>query len=209
MWPRFYRAFSGYKYILIYHLDSLVFSDDLLTWCQAGWDYIGAPWIPCADTPWVTEARVGNGGFTLMNVDSVLRVLAIRRRRRPGRWLADVVIRNGALTWPLRRTLEWVNGRLPLPLISRAVDYWQIANDAARHGHNNDAFWSREATQYLPSFKVAPVEDGLRFAFEAAPRLCFELNRQQLPFGCHAWPKFDRSFWEPHLLTAYDQPFST
>ena len=43
MWPGFYRTFANYQYILIYHLDSLVFSDDLIRWCDAGWDYIGAP----------------------------------------------------------------------------------------------------------------------------------------------------------------------
>jgi len=46
------------------------------------------------------------------------------------------------------------------------------------------------------------VEEGLRFAFEGAPRMCFELNQQKLPFGCHAWAKFDRSFWEPYLIAS-------
>jgi hypothetical protein len=70
------------------------------------------------------------------------------------------------------------------------------------HGRNNDFFWSFEAVGFFPDFKVAPVNDGLEFAFEAAPRMCFEMNRRKLPFGCHAWTKFDRSFWEPHLLSA-------
>src|SRR5262249_34685566 len=76
--PEFYRTFEDYTYILIYHLDSLVLSDDLARWCLAGWDYIGAPWMPCDDTPWVREPRVGNGGFTLMHVGCVLRVLTNR-----------------------------------------------------------------------------------------------------------------------------------
>jgi hypothetical protein len=33
-----------------------------------------------------------------------------------------------------------------------------------------------------------------------APRLCFELNGRKLPFGCHAWQRYDRGFWEPYLL---------
>ncbi len=38
----FYRRFEGYRHILIYQLDSLVFSDALAEWCEAGWDYIGS-----------------------------------------------------------------------------------------------------------------------------------------------------------------------
>jgi hypothetical protein len=47
---------------------------------------------------------------------------------------------------------------------------------------------------------VASVDEALRFAFEAAPRECFERNGRRMPFGCHAWEKFDRGFWEPFLL---------
>ena len=36
--PRFYKAFSDYKFILIYHLDSLVFSDQLTDWCEMDYD---------------------------------------------------------------------------------------------------------------------------------------------------------------------------
>ena len=53
---------------------------------------------------------------------------------------------------------------------------------------------------YLPEFKVASLEQGLRFAFEASPRTCFEMNGGRLPFGCHAWGRYDREFWTPHLL---------
>jgi hypothetical protein len=68
------------------------------------------------------------------------------------------------------------------------------------HGRNNDYFWSYDAPRYW-SFRIAPVDEALQFAFEAAPRLCFELNHRRLPFGCHAWMKFDREFWKPYLLS--------
>jgi hypothetical protein len=70
----FYRSFSEYQYILIYHLDALVFSDQLEAWCDTGLDYIGPPWIHCADSPWVKEARVGNGGLSLRKIESFLKV---------------------------------------------------------------------------------------------------------------------------------------
>src|SRR5690606_14031963 len=61
----FYRRFESYRYILMYHLDALVFSDQLMDWCESGLDYVGAPWLQCEDTPWVTRSRVGNSGFAL------------------------------------------------------------------------------------------------------------------------------------------------
>jgi len=65
---------------------------------------------------------------------------------------------------------------------------------------NEDCFWSFKAADYYPGFKIASVSDGLSFSFEAAPRRCFERNVDHLPFGCHAWGKYDRKFWEPFLL---------
>jgi hypothetical protein len=202
MWPKFYRAFAAYEYILIYHLDSLVFSDELMRWCEAGWDYIGAPWLPCEDMPWVGEAQVGNGGFTLMKLSSVLQVLENRHRQKPITYWSDLLLRNTRLTRPLFRTLERMQPWVRLQALDSVVAHWQRSQNPAVFGCSNDVFWSCEAEQYLPSFRIAPVEEGLRFAFEGAPRLCFELNQQRLPFGCHAWTKFDRGFWEPHLLPA-------
>ena len=203
MWPPLYRAFEDYQYILVYQLDCLVLSDQLAHWCGAGWDYIGAPWVPCDDTPWVKQAHVGNGGFSLMKVSSVLQVLANRYRQKPMSYWTDMVLRNSDYAGPLVRALEAAHRVLPgSTILARCARMWRVSEHPAEHGENNDRFWSVQAVRYLSSFKVAPVDDGLRFAFEAAPRLCFELSGRQMPFGCHAWEKFDRAFWEPHLLSA-------
>lgn len=200
-WPPLYRTFARYEYILMYHLDSLVFSDRLEEWCRAGWDYIGAPWLPCPDTPWVQAPAVGNGGFTLMRVDRVLEVLTCRYRRRPVTFWADWFTRHASFTGPLVGLIERLDpGPSRWPLVARVLEHWRVAQSPALHGYNNDIFWSNDARRYVPSFKVAPVDEAMRFAFEAAPRLCFEMTGGQFPFGCHAWEKFDRAFWEPHLL---------
>ena len=61
---------------------------------------------------------------------------------------------------------------------------WYLRPDGTK---NEDHFSSDRATHYVPDFKVASVEVGLRFAFEVAPRFCYDMNHRQLPFGCHAW----------------------
>jgi hypothetical protein len=94
----------------------------------------------------------------------------------PRKYLKRLVVFNGA-RWEMRRWTSRPNGK----------------------GHS-DLFWADEAIKYYPDFRIAPVEVGLKFAFEVAPRLCFELNNRHLPFGCHAWPRYDREFWEPYLL---------
>jgi hypothetical protein len=211
MWPKFYQAFEEYEYILIYHLDSLVLSDDVAKWCRAGVDYIGAPWIPCPDTPWVREARVGNGGFTLMKVESVLKVLHNRHRQEPNTYWIDLIIRNRSRLKPLFWLLERMGSVFPhSKVVNALLNQVRVSQKPDIHGCNNDFFWSFRAKRYLPEFRIAEVEEGLQFAFEAAPRHCFELNHGRLPFGCHAWTKFDRSFWEPYLLRedSFTQPLT-
>jgi hypothetical protein len=199
--PAFYRAFEDYRFVLFYHLDSLVFSDQLQQWCETDLDYIGPPWIPCSDTPWVTRARVGNGGFTLLRVASALKVLHNRHRQEPSTLWLDWIARNSRRLGPLLRMLQGVSQRYPrCKPLQRIVRHWLKSENPGAHSRNNDMFWSDHAVRFLPEFKVASVEEGLRFAFEGAPRMCYELNQHRLPFGCHAWPRYDRSFWEPHLL---------
>jgi hypothetical protein len=198
--PDFYRAFLDYEYIFFYHLDSLAFSDELEQWCSAGWDFIGPPFIPCDETPWIKEPRVGNGGFALLRVESALKVIYNRYREEPGSFWLDMFTRNGAYFLPWIRLMEWVHAKLPgLPVIRGLVYEWRASENPIGL-KNNDMFWSFLAGRFFPDFRLAPVEEGLRFAFEAAPRKCLEMNGGRMPFGCHAWGRYDRAFWEQYLL---------
>ena len=195
--PIFYQTFIDYEYILMYHLDSLVLSDRLQEWCETGIDYIGAPWIICDEKPWVKEMEVGNGGFALCKVRSFLNViLSDRYHTEPDQYWA-----NFCQSAPKYK--QYLN--LPKKYLKRLKMFngvkWHMSNYLSpKNFINVDEFWSREATRYDPDFKVAPFEMGLRFAFETVPRQCFEMNNREMPFGCHAWHKFDREFWEPYLL---------
>jgi hypothetical protein len=71
--PWLYRLFAGYRHILLYQLDCLIFSDDLGTWCDRGNSYVGAPWF--GNRAPDDLKSVGNGGFSLRRVDHMLAVL--------------------------------------------------------------------------------------------------------------------------------------
>lgn len=190
--PHFYKAFSDYKYILIYQLDALVFSDQLMEWCAADFDYIGAPWLNTETVPEDGFSRVGNGGFCLRKVESVLKVL-----RAPGTVVDPDVYWEGFCTGKSKLS-RFVN--LPRKYLKRLEIFNGVWWYRLRPRDAEDIFWGYMAQRLDPQFKIASVEEGLRFAFEFAPRYCFEQNNRQLPFGCHAWNKHDREFWEPYLL---------
>ena len=86
----FYQRFSNYKYLLIAQPDAIILSseDKLDYFMQPGFDYIGAPWksddklypviFKGMDRVKVMKplmARVGNGGFSLRKISSMLSVV--------------------------------------------------------------------------------------------------------------------------------------
>ncbi|HEX5707250.1 MAG TPA: DUF5672 family protein [Pyrinomonadaceae bacterium] len=202
----FYRAFAAYEYILIYQLDALVFSDQLREWCATGLDYVGPPWLPGEPgVDFVTEPTVGNGGFSLRRVESFLEVLRADgvERERDKYW--EAMYEAAPAGEKLRRLPRKIMRRLGLSVAGgRAIVGGSRAGaavDADPGGRfNEDCFWSFRAREYRPDFRVATAEEGLRFAFEVNPRKCYELAGRRMPFGCHAWRRYDPAFWEPYLL---------
>jgi hypothetical protein len=77
---------------------------------------------------------------------------------------------------------------------------WVKGRSDSRFEAHEDLFWSFDARRFVPEFRVASVEEALAFAFEVEPRRAFALAGERLPFGAHAWARYDRAFWEPHLL---------
>jgi hypothetical protein len=194
--PHFYNSFRGYKYILIDHLDSLVFSDQLLHWCEAGFDYIGAPWIKYDGAPYAgrpgNENKVGNGGFSLRKIESFLSVIYSRR------YCIDPAKYWQRTYAPKKKYIQWLN------LHKKFFMHLNVFNNARREMFRypwaEETFWANRAVHYYPEFNIAPLETALFFAFECGPRICFEKTGHTLPFGCHAWQKYDRQFWEPYVL---------
>lgn len=197
--PAFYQEFRDYEFVFFHHLDSLAFSDQLSEWCDTDIDYIGPPWIKCEDSPWVDRPRVGNGGFTLLRLDSAFKVFENRYKQKPFTFWLDLFTQNANPA--MIGALEKMENVFPFSIIARRLLMeWRETEDPCNNNRNNDVFWSDVAVRYYPEFKVASLEDGLRFAFETSPRTCLEMNGGKMPFGCHAWARYDRAFWEPHLI---------
>jgi hypothetical protein len=197
LWRGFYEAFRDYEYMLVYHPDALVFSDQLDEWCEKGYDYIGAPWLNCDDTPFVTKPRVGNSGFSLRRIEGFLSVLDSTTYWIDPEEYWREFCRSNPAHW--RWLNFWRRYAKRLRAFNNVQNYirWYLTQQDAK----DDYFWSDDAVRYYPAFRIPPVEEALHFAFEAAPRLCYKLTQGRLPFGCHAWTTYDRAFWEPYLIT--------
>lgn len=191
----FYERFIDYEWLLVYQLDCLVFSGGVSNWCSHAYDYIGAPLFRRMADPRSGFSGGCNGGLSLRRTRAFLNVLGSTRYLDGNPSLCRDVFHH-----------PWVEVR-PSRFIGRCLKRLQIAR-AVRAGAesyvasytlNEDQFWSARASYFWPAFRVAPPDTALRFAFEAAPDWCFEQSGRNVPFGAHAWQKWDPGFWEPYL----------
>jgi len=178
----FYEAFTQYEYILIYQLDAYIFEDELLSWCDRNYDYVGAPWIPAQKyeqasyqlglrvmnflgdmvrikTGAQNYYKVGNGGFSLRKVDTFLKITQLEENH---------------------------------------INYYLSKKGPRFH---EDIFWGVDMAKRHKNFKVPKWEEALGFSFDVRPHLAYKYANHKLPFGCHGWHKQSHSlFWEKHIL---------
>lgn len=177
MTKAFYERFARFTYILIYQADAFVFRDELLEWAQAGYSYVGAPWILKA------KYRTWWGRIILH-----LRGLRYSLRGLPFRpLLLGDKVGNGGLS--LRRTADFLrvcNDEQPV------IEQY-LTKSAQWSEYNEDAFWATR-----PSFRYPDTRTALGFAFDLYPQECLKQTNHALPFGCHGWCKKEVSgFWKP------------
>ena len=96
-----------------------------------------------------------------------------------------------------------LNGGLSLRRTKAFTRYLRIYNFfyPAWKG-NEDMLFSQEATRLIPMklfMKQPGWEQAIRFSFEKSPAASFELTSRKLPFACHAWERYDTSFWKPYI----------
>ena len=173
----FYQRFHKFEFMLIYQLDALVVEDRLADWCGRGFDYIGGVWDRLQiekneGVEWpYMERGCGNGGFSLRRIASAISALEK---------VSEVL---GVKDSPqaLLRHSEELNG-------------------GAAFADHEDIFWCTVVPRYC-EFNIAGSVDALAFSFEYDPEGCFFENGEELPFGAHAWYKFEGSlnFWSKAL----------
>jgi hypothetical protein len=192
----FYEQFIDFTHLLVCQLDCLIFKNELLHWCLKDWDYIGSPMLknngnPRNDADWV----IGNGGLSLRKTTSFLRVLKSFSPKavyfEPKTRICDAPdFALGYFPEESKYRFTTIKAR-----INSIVTNWRVDQELRGFRANEDIFWSTEACKFDSSFRVAPFEEGLQFAFEKHASVLFHKNGNQLPFGCHAWKKYEPDFW--------------
>ncbi|PKN51129.1 MAG: hypothetical protein CVU55_13425 [Deltaproteobacteria bacterium HGW-Deltaproteobacteria-13] len=183
----FYKIFSEFSYVLIYQPDAYVFRDELAEWCEEGYDYIGAPWLEDKNEQ-IKLNGVGNGGFSLRNIEKFLYVLSkckiqtVSEESKIKKRFYKIQNKTIALRLKLLNLIG-----------SKKAVYYRDKN------LNEDGFWGEAAPKITRKFKTAPVEKAVKFAFDRYPDVLYKMNNDKLPFGCHAWEKRNPEFWKEHI----------
>ena len=183
-----YKRISTYEFMLIYQLDAWVFEDKLEYWCEQNFDYIGAPWfekydLSTRDTPMMDVA--GNGGFSLRKIDSILKVLESNYHLSFKEFLNKV------------KKNKKISNIINFPIFLIKYLLYLQSNFFERTTIFEDVVFVKYGPIFLKDFKVAEPKVALQFSFEVNPSLLYEMNNQQLPFGCHAFEKYEyETFWK-------------
>lgn len=187
----FYSRFMDYKFMLIYQLDAWVFENSLEYWCQQDYDYIGAPWFvgygsANENSPMMKIA--GNGGLSLRKISTIYKLLKL-----------DYI---GIDTPYQKQNKQKVVANL-LNLPSLMLKYLRLIQNTKSLWEFTEIFEDCIITKYGPKllkkFKLAPPHVAMKFSFEAQPKRLYKMNNNELPFGCHAFEKYDFEFWKQFI----------
>lgn len=184
MSEEFYHRFCYSTYILIYQLDAYVFKDELIEWCMKDYDYIGAPWL---------LRPIYN--FPLLKLTSWIKRKYCEITHKPNSQITRYKVGNGGLS--LRKVSSHIKAVKELkPIIEQYLS-------VRHHLSNEDVFFSIEVNKQGMEFKYPSWQEALKFSFDKYPSLCYDLNNNQLPFGCHSWYKRRmKKFWFPIILNS-------
>ncbi len=179
----FYKTFLGYEYILIHQLDAFVFEDKLSYWCDQDYDYIGAPWLRDIDHPDLLKSLKSNLKYYWHTRHDIR-----DQNGDPTKYQYENRVGNGGFS--LRRVQKFYE--ICLDRRSEIEGYLKIGG----HHFNEDRFFSVEVNRRRKALNIPNYKTGVKFSFELVPERALRLNKNQLPFGCHAWDRYV-DFWRP------------
>jgi hypothetical protein len=196
----FYKAFDKYCYMLIYQTDCYVFKDELLDWANKGYDYIGGVWFERYHGNPDLGAKLwypGNGGFSLRNVNKMIRILS---SRLPLKTLKQIVEEKQLNLKEERK--GFLRSFIEIPLM--VLGYKNSFNYFAKKNVANEDVFFMEASLTYRKLNVPVVEEAVGFSWDRSPAFLFNAIGQ-LPFGCHAWYREDhcyegnKEFWLKYI----------
>ncbi|MDF9795216.1 hypothetical protein OKW21_000479 [Catalinimonas alkaloidigena] len=174
-----YDYFKQFKFILKCELDSYVFKDELEYWCARNYDYIGAPWIDSKKWIPILQNALHSENIIFKKIKYVL---SKRTRSK------NIFVGNSGLSLRKVSVFRLVSRLLPL-----------FIPNLEKFSVQEDFIWSFYVASYFSFFNIPDYKEALQFSIETEPRECYRLNNYQLPFGCHAWEKYDMDFWKNHM----------
>ena len=190
----FYSLFQEYEYLLTYELDSYVFKDELQYWCDKKYDYIGAPWLEGFHDANDQSAlmKTGNSGFSLRNVQTCISICRkVERFSKTYSFLSKISGLN------LNCIKSIFSPFAPLFNCFATSEFFQAISNNLENDQE-DYFWCVVVPKFH-QIKIAPVEEAVAFSFEVQPARLFKINKEVLPFGCHAWWRYDKEFWSKYI----------
>jgi len=187
--PLLYENYKAHEYVFFYEPDAFVFRDEMAYWCSLGYSYIGAPWFKKMSFAKENASflGVGNGGFSLRKVEDHLKTVRSHK---------NIFKLND-----FKQFWYWGENK-PLQILKFLYRY--IVGNSTHHRFNNfqwgeDRFWGLYVSRIFEWFTVPDIDLARRFSIETLPRRLYKENGNKLPFGCHAWWRYDLDFWRPHI----------
>ena len=183
---KFYLKFKLYDYMLIHQTDCFVFKDELEEWVFKNYSYIGAPWVKNPKHENVTFIGVGNGGFSLRKVSDMILVLKSYKNFYNLKQSILIASKHNSIpTAIIIGIFKWL--------------FWYKFIFIGRLNIITEDVLFYNASGKFAFFNVPSADIALKFSFELSPKKLFEMNNQTLPFGCHAWEKYEKDFYIPFI----------
>ena len=181
-----YRRFLDSRYIFIHQSDVYVFRDELEQWCQRGYDYIGAPWLPA-------EGDVSGWNLPRRAI-YMLRQLMGKRKSSCHPINLKYRVGNGGCS--LRHTSHLHDASVKLAdALARA------AADSSTSENFEDVVWSVRVNELSPgTLRIAPYQEAALFSIESHPSMAMRITGGQLPMATHAFARRrNRTFWKQYI----------
>lgn len=200
----FYERFQQYEYMFIYQLDAWVFRDELQMWCNKGYDYIGAPIFYAYNHRRFTTkfCGVGNGGFSLRRISHCLNILRSNKNRIFLKPLPLIQLYWNYFLYSEKFTENWKKrlSIIPILILKFFGKYNTISYFIEKNSNEDMIFGTFSSKSWSFQGNIPRQDEASRFSFELHPEMLYHQLGDNLPFGCHAFEKWDyESFWYKYI----------